>query len=279
MMLKKNSIFLIMYFTLVNTLFANKIYFETHKLQNANALNFAIEDAKTLIKQGNATIVDKLVDANWQIVFLLDKDENDYKNLYESNTKATQAFSIQSTINGNLHTVLINSKSVKGLSNGLYYFLQNYLGFQFYHPKETIIPDLSNYVLDTFIETIIPRFDKIGFHIHAMHPLEITEALLNENTPNGAEEVKTYINWLCRNGQNYFEFNLLRSIQLETWIPYMKPIIDYAHQRGIICGADMSFHMIQQRAFQLYKKFPKAPFMATPRLNFLLLSEKKKHKY
>ncbi|MBK8353594.1 MAG: hypothetical protein IPL21_18625 [Saprospirales bacterium] len=134
--------------------------------------------------------------------------------------------------------------------------MQNHLGFQFYHPKETIIPDLTNYVLDTFTETITPRFDKIGFHIHAMHPLEITEALLNENTPNGTEEVKTYIDWLCRNGQNYFEFNLLRSIQLKTWIPYMKSIVDYAHQRGIICGADMSFHMIQQRAFQLYKKFP-----------------------
>lgn len=38
----------------------------------------------------------------------------------------------------------------------------------------------------------------------------------------------------------------------------MKSIVDYAHERGVICGADMSFHMIQQRAFQLYKKFPKS---------------------
>jgi hypothetical protein len=179
-----------------------------------------------------------------------------YNTLYDANTKATQQFSIQSTKQNNIITIVIMSTSEKGLSNGIYYFLQNKLGFQFYHPKETSIPDLSNYVLDTFTETITPRFDKIGFHIHAMHPLEITEALLNENTPNGAEEIKAYIDWLSRNGQNYFEFNLLRSIKLKTWIPYIKPIVDYAHERGIICGADMSFHMIQQRAFQLYKNFP-----------------------
>ncbi|MFN8283723.1 MAG: hypothetical protein U0U67_10940 [Chitinophagales bacterium] len=245
-----------MLFILLNTSFANKVYFETYQLQNATTLNFAVEDAKILLKQGNATITDNLADANWKIIFQLVQNKMAFKTLYDANTKATQQFSIQSSKENNVNTIVITSQSEKGLSNGIYYFLQNKLGFQFYHPKETIIPDLSNYVLDTFTETITPRFDKIGFHIHAMHPLEITEALLNENTPNGAEEIKTYINWLCRNGQNYFEFNLLRSIKLKTWIPYMKPIIDYAHQRGIICGADMSLHMIQQRAFQLYKKFP-----------------------
>ena len=258
-MLKTISISIMMMFALVNTSFATTIYFG-YKLPNPNAtiLDAAVNDAKALLKQSNAQITDYQDKANWKIFLSLAKSEKNDSNstLYQSNTKENQAFYIISSKENNQHTILIFSSSEKGLSNGLYYFLQNHLGFQFYHPKETIIPDLTNYVLDTFTESITPRFDKIGFHIHAMHPLEITEALLNENTPNGAEEVKTYIDWLCRNGQNYFEFNLLRSIQLKTWIPYMKSIVDYAHQRGIICGADMSFHMIQQRAFQLYKKFP-----------------------
>ena len=257
-MKKQQYILFLLMMCCASFVFSTTIYFDKGALQNSKLLNYTIQDVSTLLQQSKALITDKETDANWKIVFQLDQDVNSYKTLYDTNTKATQQFTIQSSKENNVCIIVITSQSEKGLSNGLYYFMQNKLGFQFYHPKETILPDLSNYVLDTFTETITPRFDKIGFHIHAMHPLEITEALLNENTPNGAAEVKTYIDWLCRNGQNYFEFNLLRSIKLETWIPYMKPIVDYAHQRGIICGADMSFHMIQQRAFQLYKKFPKS---------------------
>lgn len=237
--------------------FAGKLFFDLSNLPSAVSLRYTLDDARSLLKQGNVIIADKFDSTTtWSIMLHLDTDTSTYNSLYESNTKNTQRFTIESDIKNNSYQIVITSLSAKGLSNGIYYFLQKHLGFQFYHPKETIIPDLTDFQLDTFSETITPRFDKIGFHVHAMHPLEITEALLNENTPNGTEEVKTYINWLCRNGQNYFEFNLLRSIKLKTWVPYMKPIVDYAHERGIICGADMSFHMIQQRAFQLYKNFP-----------------------
>ena len=255
--MKKNkfvSLLILMFYT--STIFANILYIDKSSFTNSKLLNYTIADASDLLKQSKVSVADKETSANWKIVLVLEQNKMAYKMLYDANTKATQQFSIQSTKQHNIITIVIMSTSEKGLSNGIYYFLQNKLGFQFYHPKETSIPDLSNYVLDTFTETITPRFDKIGFHIHAMHPLEITEALLNENTPNGAEEIKAYIDWLSRNGQNYFEFNLLRSIKLKTWIPYIKPIVDYAHERGIICGADMSFHMIQQRAFQLYKNFP-----------------------
>lgn len=238
-------------------LFAGKLYFDRSDLPASILLAYTIEDAKILLKQANIKIADKFDSTvTSTIEFHLEVDTSTYKGLYEANTKRTQKFSIVSGIQEGIHQITITSLTEKGLSNGIYYFLQQHLGFQFYHPKETIIPDLTDYSPDTFSETITPRFDKIGFHVHAMHPLEITEALLNENTPDGAEEVKAYINWLCRNGQNYFEFNLLRSIKLNTWIPYMKPIVGYAHERGIICGVDMSFHMIQQRAFQLYKNFP-----------------------
>ncbi|MBK9792567.1 MAG: hypothetical protein IPP60_05565 [Sphingobacteriales bacterium] len=255
--MKKNqyvSLLILMFCT--STLFANILYIDKSSFTNSKLLNYTIADASDLLKQSKVSVADKETSVNWKIVLVLEQNKMAYKTLYDANTKATQQFSIQSSKENNVSTIVVTSQSEKGLSNGIYYFLQNKLGFQFYHPKETSIPDLSNYVLDTFTETITPRFDKIGFHIHAMHPLEITEALLNENTPNGAEEIKAYIDWLSRNGQNYFEFNLLRSIKLKTWIPYIKPIVDYAHERGIICGADMSFHMIQQRAFQLYKKFP-----------------------
>jgi hypothetical protein len=255
-MKKIQHILLLLMMCCASFAFANTAYFDVSYVLKGS-LDYTINDAKILLNQSNVGISDTLnTTVNWQIIPVIQIDKQNFETLYEANKKERQAFTIESKIKNNVHQIFISSLSSKGLSNGIYYFLQNKLGFKFYHPKETIIPDLSNYVLDTFTETITPRFDKIGFHVHAMHPLEITEALLNEETPNGAQEVKTYIDWLCRNGQNYFEFNLLRSIKLKTWIPYMKPIVDYAHQRGIICGADMSFHMIQQRAFQLYKNFP-----------------------
>ena len=258
-MKKLQHLFLLLLVCNLHSSFANGVFIDYVLLKKSLLLNYTIHDAKELLKQSKLSIAENESNATWKISLHLEKAELTYKTLYEANTKLTQQFTIQSSLSdNNIHTILISSASEKGLSNGIYYFLQNKLGFQFYHPKETVVPDLSSYKLDTFTETITPRFDKIGFHIHAMHPLEITEALLNENTPNAEQEVKTYIDWLCRNGQNYFEFNLLRSINMTTWIPYMKPIIEYAHERGIICGADMSFHMIQQRAFQLYKKFPKS---------------------
>jgi len=144
-----------------------------------------------------------------------------------------------------------------GISCGLYGLLQEKLGFKFYHPRETNIPKWTNWQLpETFEWSATPRFDKKGFHLHTMHPLELTEPLLDDKFPGGIEQVKEYINWLARNGQNYFEFNLLESINLKTWSAYAKQITYYCHQRGIISGLDVSLHMLQQKAFQLYRNFP-----------------------
>lgn len=231
--------------------------FYIDKQYNPNSIMaHSVQDVTTLFAKAGLTEAPNKEDATLVIYFLLERDTTTFTTLYDANTKHRQAFTINCTTNNQQYTIAIKSVSYKGLSNGLYYLLQNKLGFYFYHAKEFTIPTMDKITLYSFEEYISPRFDKIGFHIHAMHPLEITEALLDETTPNGKEDVKEYIDWLCRNGQNYFEFNLLSSINLDTWIPYMKEIVDYAHQRGIICGADLSFHMIQQRAFKLYKKFP-----------------------
>jgi hypothetical protein len=101
-----------------------------------------------------------------------------------------------------------------------------------------------------------PAFDNIGFHLHTMHPIELTEDLLDEKRKGGINRIFEYIDWLARNGQNYFEFNVLESIELESWIHHAKKISDYSHQRGIRCGLDLSLHMLQQKAFQLYEAPP-----------------------
>ncbi len=145
------------------------------------------------------------------------------------------------------------SDTYKGFADGLYAFLQEQTGFKFYHTRSYLPPanpDIEWQQLTSL--TGKPVFEKMGFHIHSMHPLEITESLLDETYPNALNNVKEYIDWLARSGQNYFEFNLLESINRKSWIAHAQQITAYAHSRGIFCGVDLSIHMIQQKAFQLY---------------------------
>lgn len=148
----------------------------------------------------------------------------------------------------------LDTKSYEGISCGLYGLLQEKLGFMFYHPRQTIVPDLKQWPLsETFNWEMKARFHKRGFHIHSQHPLELTEQLLDEDYPNAMRDIKQYIDWLARNGQNYFEFNLLEGINRKKWPAFAKEFVDYGHSRGILMGIDLSLHMIQQKAFQLYR--------------------------
>lgn len=154
----------------------------------------------------------------------------------------------------------LDANSFEAISFGLYGLLQEQLGFGFYHAKKTYIPSLSYWGLtENFDWKVRPRFAKRGFHIHAQHPLEITEPLLNQNCANGIDLVIEYIDWLARNQQNYIEFNLLEKRDkkdLEEWVNYIKPAMLHAQSRGIMVALDISLHMTQQKAFMLYESFP-----------------------
>ncbi|MCS6980706.1 MAG: hypothetical protein N2110_03095 [Flavobacteriales bacterium] len=150
---------------------------------------------------------------------------------------------------------VISSPSAQGLQFGLYGFLQDELGFCFYHPRESFIPFYGSHwpLKRPVAGTATPVFHKKGFHLHTTHPLELTEAFHNTGFSGGLQEIKEFINWLCRNGQNYFDFTLMRSVDLETWAPYAAEFVRYAHERGILVGLELSLHMVQQQVFQLVK--------------------------
>ena len=152
----------------------------------------------------------------------------------------------------------LKSPSQQGLAHALYALLQEKLGFFFVHPRETVIPCLDRWPAEsehTF--TGIPKFDKKGFHLHTQHPTELTEALHDPQTPDGQAMIREYILWLARNQQNFFEFCLLETVNLSTWIPYAQDFVEYAHDRGVLCSVDLSLHMIQQHAFKLVEFPPK----------------------
>ncbi|NTV48929.1 MAG: hypothetical protein HGB32_10150 [Geobacteraceae bacterium] len=152
---------------------------------------------------------------------------------------------------GGTITLRLSAVSPEGVAAGLYGLLQEKLGFRFYHPRESILPTLKSWPLpERFTFAASPRFEKRGFHLHTQHPIELTEQLMDPSVPNAFEDVKAYIDWLARNGQNTFQFFLLRGVDRDTWPAHARRIVEYAHRRGIRCGIEISLSMIQQQAFQ-----------------------------
>lgn len=148
-------------------------------------------------------------------------------------------------------TLRLEASSPDGVASGLYGLLQEKLGIRFIHPRQTIFPNHRNWPLPpTFTFSGTPRFDKRGFHIHTLHPVELTEQLHDPTRPRAFEEVAEYLDWLARNGQNTFQFFLLRGVDRNAWPAHARRIVDYAHSRGILCGVEISLAMLQQQAFQ-----------------------------
>ncbi len=145
----------------------------------------------------------------------------------------------------------LEARSTAGVACGLYGLLQEQLGIRFIHPRQTSIPHYTRWPLKpAFSFSAQPRFAYQGFHLHTLHPIELTEQLHDPAYPNGFEDLTAYLDWLARNGQNSFQFFLLRGIDRTTWLPHARRIVAYAHQRGIACGVEISLAMLQQQAFQ-----------------------------
>jgi hypothetical protein len=156
-----------------------------------------------------------------------------------------------STRQAGVTTIHLATSSPEGVACGLYGLLQEKLGVRFIHPRQTIIPARHFWPLPgSFTFSGVPRFTQRGFHIHTLHPIELTEQLNNPATPDAFEDVAAYLDWLARNGQNTFQFFLLRGVNRDAWIPHARRIVAYAHQRGIRCGVEISLTMLQQQAFQ-----------------------------
>jgi hypothetical protein len=162
--------------------------------------------------------------------------------------------------NGRITLTLLTG-SGQGASFALYGLLQEKLGFRFYHPKRTLIPHHERWHLATkFRWKATPRFDKKGFHLHTLHPIELTEQLHDPGRPNALADVREYVNWLVRNQQNVMQFYLLRGVDRDRWANHARQIVDYAHRRGVLVGVEISIAMLQQNAFQAVKLLRPSPY-------------------
>lgn len=148
-------------------------------------------------------------------------------------------------------TLGLSAATPEGVACGLYALLQEKLAIRFIHPRETLYPAYRFWPLPpAFTFAGSPRFPVRGFHLHTLHPIELAEPLMNPALSGSLGEVKEYIDWLARNGQNTMQFFLLREIGRYAWIRHAAAIVEYAHQRGVRCGVEISLSMLQQQAFQ-----------------------------
>ncbi len=232
-------------------LFPQNIYLP-HELFNHPNIQITYYDFKQLITQiPNIKIVDYPNVADFVIKIQLIEPSNQKK---FSNIFITPVPQQNYAWDFTQHkTWTLTAYSYEGITYGLYGLLQEKLGFYFYHPRHTKIPDRLKIENLQGIWEVHPYFEKRGFHLHTMHPIELTDVLHDPEAYGGFQEVKEYLDWLVRNGQNYFDFCLLRTVNLKKWLPYYQKIVNYGHSRGILMGLDVSLHMIQQKSFQLYQ--------------------------
>lgn len=155
-------------------------------------------------------------------------------------------------LGGGSPSLAILARSEVGAMYGLYQVAAD-LGVRYLHPEETFFPDDPGATLPWPAEALdeSPAFLRRGFHEHTQHPIPAADFLLNPTYPGGREAASRYLKWLARNRQNTLSFHLLKTVDLATWIPYIRDIVDEAHRYGIRVGVVLSFLDRQQNAWRL----------------------------
>jgi hypothetical protein len=230
------------------------------KLLSSPVAQAAVDDTKALLQQALPTAAVSINKAGAQVVIILPEIIATTKKspppLPASTTHrlATpdRSYRWKSRLEGAQTVIRLQARSPEGTACGLYGLLQGKMGFRFHHPRESVIPEYRRWPLpEQFTFSGRPRFEKNGFHLHTMHPIELAEQILNPDYPNAFEDVARYIDWLARNGQNTMQFVLLRGIDRDRWPGHAARIVEYAHRRGVLCGVQISLSMLQQQAFQV----------------------------
>lgn len=130
-----------------------------------------------------------------------------------------------------------------------YYGIQK-LGFLFPHPRMQINPtekQMQAACGQTYEWK--PRFAYRGFHFHTMHPSEWLQGFLMGQRTIAEESLR----WLARNGQNIAQVVLLDQ-ENDVIAKNLEPLILFGHKLGVNFGIDVSFNLIQQKAYRLIGK-------------------------
>jgi len=180
------------------------------------------------------------------VLIVVDPETN--KSLGEQDYILSRTF-----IDPDKHVLLIGVSSETAAIYGIYHVLGD-MGVLYFHPEETYIPQnsaatlpLNNYKG----ELSHPRFAIRGFHEHTQHPIIMSDVYLRPGNDKFREYASNYIRWMARNRQNLMSWQMLKTVDLDEWLPYISDIIEEAHEFGIKVSMFISFVDQQQNMFKL----------------------------
>ena len=148
--------------------------------------------------------------------------------------------------------LLVEAATQTGAAYGLYQIASD-LGIRFIHPEETFVPlELEGRLPWKYTGKLdVPDFRLRGFHEHTQHPIVMSDFLLRTDDGSFRGYVSNYLRWLFRNRQNVLTFHLLKTVDLDSWLPYITDIREEASRYGIKLGPFLSFSDQQQNCFKL----------------------------
>ncbi len=221
----------------------------------SEALQLAAQDAAGLLDKisGIEALVQSavVVGASALNIVVADQDVSDI--VFEDvdlTAMPAESFRIRDALLNETPAYFIVGADARGEQYGLYDLLEKF-GFRFYHPEQTYTPTYGEIAwtmdLDVFES---PDWNRRGFHLHTMHPIEMAEILMKD-TPEHELWAKNMIDWLARNKQNYWQFELLRTTDYDSMVGYYRELIDYSHRRLVDAGVVITWVFQQQKAWKL----------------------------
>ncbi|MCA8920922.1 MAG: hypothetical protein KDD82_03870 [Planctomycetes bacterium] len=170
---------------------------------------------------------------------------------------------------------------------GAYALLED-LGFGFLHPLQPVTPQGGLRAQAPIDRSEAPHWPTRGWHVHTMHPLELTH-VLNGWGPGGTNddagwrallpEWERFCEWAVANGQNEVEWVLLYS---QSWAAFaesperqarLAELVRLGHAYGLKVGVDAPLALRQQHAFTLVRTtgpLPDEVAQIEARLDYLL---------
>ncbi|NOZ00980.1 MAG: hypothetical protein GXP54_03720, partial [Deltaproteobacteria bacterium] len=157
-------------------------------------------------------------------------------------------------LGGGSPTLTITARNETSAMYGIYQVIQD-MGVQYFHPEETYMPADNAATLPWDMDKAIhsPAFELRGFHEQTQHPIPASDFLLRPDMDGARGFASRYLKWLARNRQNVFTFQMLDTVDMDLWLPYIGSIVDEAHAYGIKVGLVIGFIDQQYNAYSLVR--------------------------
>ncbi len=224
-------------------------------INSPNALRAATEDAGELLSRipEIETTVNGSINAGTSTLNIIIADETLSAIVFEDvdlSEMPAESFRIRDAKINGAQAYIIVGADARGMQYGLYDLLEKF-GFRFYHPEQTYTPSYDDIEWSMDLDIYeSPDWDRRGFHFHTMHPIEMAEILMKD-TPQNERWAKNMIDWLVRNKQNFWQFELMRTVDYDSMVGYYQELIDYSHDRLVDAGVVISWVFQQQKAWKL----------------------------